>query len=68
VIRLHPRPTPAEQAESRRYADEAVTTLRQCVARGFRNAAQLRTESAFAPLRNRDDFKQLLAELEKPRP
>ena len=45
-----------------------MTTLRQSVARGFRNAAQLRAEGAFAPLRNRDDFKQLLADLEKPRP
>jgi hypothetical protein len=68
VIRLHPNPTPAQSVESRRYADESVKSLRQAMSHGFRNAGLLRSEGAFAPLRERDDFKQLLAEMEKPRP
>ena len=38
------------------------------VANGYRNANELRIESALDPLRNRPDFKKLMAELEKTAP
>ncbi len=41
--------------------------LRKAVGMGYRDAA-FRTESTLDPLRQREDFKELLAELEKPSP
>jgi tetratricopeptide (TPR) repeat protein len=54
---------PARQEEARGLADRAVRTLRKAVAGGFANVATLRTDSDLDPLRERDDFKALLAEL-----
>jgi tetratricopeptide (TPR) repeat protein len=45
-------------------AETAIAVLQQAVARGFRNAAVLKTMPRLAPLRPRDDFKKLVAELE----
>ena len=42
--------------------------LGRAVANGYRNTNQLRIESALDPLRNRADFKKLMAELEKNAP
>jgi hypothetical protein len=42
--------------------------LGRAVANGFRDTNQIRIESAFDPLRTRDDFKKLMAELEKNTP
>jgi serine/threonine-protein kinase len=47
-----------------RYAARAVALLREAVARGFRNAAHLRLDSDLTPLRKRDDFRKVLAELD----
>src|SRR5262249_2154170 len=47
------------------YGDRAMETLRQAVAKGYKDAANLKKEKALDPLRSRDDFKKLLAELEK---
>ena len=38
--------------------------LNHAVASGYRNTNQLRIESALDPLRDRADFKELVAELE----
>jgi tetratricopeptide (TPR) repeat protein len=45
------------------YAGRAVETLRQAVARGFKNVLAIETETDFVPLRKRADFKKLLQEL-----
>ena len=42
--------------------------LGRAVANGYRNTNELRIESALDPLRNRPDFKKLMAELEKNSP
>ena len=58
-------------AEGEREAASAMEWLGRAIANGFRNTNQLRIESALDPLRNRADFKKLVAELEKnapPRP
>ncbi len=52
-------------AEGEQEAAKAMEWLRRSVATGFRNANLLRIESALDPLRDRADFKKLMAELEK---
>jgi tetratricopeptide (TPR) repeat protein len=46
------------------YGDEAMTMLRDAVAKGFKNAAHVKQDKDLDPLRGREDFKKLLAELE----
>jgi hypothetical protein len=45
------------------YGDEAVRMIRDAVAKGYRNAGQMDRDTALNPLRQRADFKELLAEL-----
>jgi tetratricopeptide (TPR) repeat protein len=47
------------------YGDRAVDGLRQAVQRGFGDLRHLQQDSAYDALRSRDDFKRLLAELQK---
>jgi tetratricopeptide (TPR) repeat protein len=49
-----------------KYADRALALLRQAVERGFKNADHMKKDSDLQPLRERPEFKKLLAELEKP--
>ena len=49
-------------------ADQAMTDIRKSVAMGYRDAAVLQTDSALDPLRQREDFRKRLEELEKPSP
>jgi eukaryotic-like serine/threonine-protein kinase len=46
------------------YADRAMAFLRQAVARGFKDTAHVKNDAAWEPLRTREDFQKLLAELE----
>jgi hypothetical protein len=46
------------------YGDEAMKLLRHAVAKGYKNAAQMKADRNLAPLREREDFQNLLAELE----
>ncbi len=52
-------------ANGEQEAARAMQYLDRAVADGFQNANELRIESAFDPLRNRPDFKKLVAELER---
>jgi hypothetical protein len=52
-------------AEGDAAAARAMESLRQAIANGFRNTNLLCIESALDSLRDRADFKQLMAELEK---
>jgi serine/threonine protein kinase/tetratricopeptide (TPR) repeat protein len=47
------------------YATRAVARLRQAVANGFRNPAQLRKDSWLDGVRDREDFRKLVAEVEE---
>jgi serine/threonine protein kinase len=46
------------------YAEQAIALLWQAFEKGYRNVADLKSAPAFDPLRSRDPFKKLLAELE----
>ena len=50
------------------YADRAMELLAKAVGAGFKDAAHMKTDTDLDPLRNREDFKKLLAELEKTAP
>ena len=50
------------------YADRAVVALRQAVAQGFNQLEIYRTDPALDPLRPRDDFQKLLADLAAEKP
>jgi hypothetical protein len=47
------------------YADQAMDLLRQAVANGYRDVETLKNAPSLAPLRTRQDFQQLLAEMVK---
>ena len=42
-----------------------MALLKQAVAKGYKDAAHMKKDKDLDPLREREDFKQLLAELEK---
>jgi tetratricopeptide (TPR) repeat protein len=47
------------------YARQAMDLLGEALAQGYDDAAQLRTESNFEPLRSREEFRSLLAKIEE---
>jgi tetratricopeptide (TPR) repeat protein len=47
------------------YADRAVALLAQAVARGYKDAAHMKKDTDLDPLRAREDFKKLLADLDR---
>jgi serine/threonine-protein kinase len=57
-------PSVAEpQREARAYAGRAMEALRTAVRKGFRDARHLEKAETYGPLRDREDFRRLLAEL-----
>src|SRR5262249_32265590 len=55
---------PKRQAEMQFYADQAMTMLQGAVANGYKNAARMKKDNDPDALRQREDFRKLLAELE----
>jgi tetratricopeptide (TPR) repeat protein len=53
------------KSQSKAAADAALRVLRQAVDQGFKDAAFLKRSEDFAPLRERDEFKELLKKIEK---
>jgi serine/threonine protein kinase len=47
------------------YSDRSLARLQEAVARGFKDAARIKQDPAFQPIREREEFKKLLAELEE---
>jgi tetratricopeptide (TPR) repeat protein/tRNA A-37 threonylcarbamoyl transferase component Bud32 len=68
VLRLHPKPTPDQQAASRLYSDEAMKALEQARKKGLKDVNALTREGAFVILRTRPDYQQLLRELGMQKP
>jgi tetratricopeptide (TPR) repeat protein len=48
-----------------RYADRAMESLRQAVAKGFQSAPAMKSDQDLAPLRSREDFQKLVREVEQ---
>jgi tetratricopeptide (TPR) repeat protein len=59
---------PADKLRRRLYAQRAVEVLRQAVDKGFQRIDVLRSDPALDPLRSREDFRKLLADLAAARP
>ena len=55
---------PRRQAEMALYADQAMAMLRDAVAKGYKDADRMQTDKDLDPLRAREDFKTVVAELE----
>jgi serine/threonine protein kinase len=53
------------QTRDEKHAARAVELLRRAVAKGFRDVAHMKKDTDLDSIRERDDFKKLLAELEK---
>jgi eukaryotic-like serine/threonine-protein kinase len=64
VIRANPPAANLAQL-SEEEADKAMAWLRQAVAAGYKDFAHLKKDTDLDPLRDREDFKNLMAELEK---
>ena len=50
--------------KKKEYADRAMELLRKAVKAGFVNAAHMKKDTDLDPLREREDFKKLLEELQ----
>ncbi len=50
------------------YTDRAMALLGKAVKAGYQDAAHMRKDTDLDPLRKREDFKKLIAELEKKTP
>jgi hypothetical protein len=48
------------------YTDRAMALLHKAVQAGYKDAARMKADTDLDALRERDDFKKLLAELAKP--
>jgi tetratricopeptide (TPR) repeat protein len=46
------------------YGDAAMKLLREAVSKGYKDAPNMKRDSGLAPLRQREDFQKLVAELE----
>jgi tetratricopeptide (TPR) repeat protein len=53
---------------ARSYGDRALQTLQLAAAEGYQDAGRLKKDKDLDPLRGREDFKQLLTELQKGKP
>jgi tetratricopeptide (TPR) repeat protein len=52
------------RAEMQFYADQAMAMVRDAVAKGYKNADYMKTDKGLDPIRGREDFKKVVAELE----
>ena len=64
VIRGADGKSPQEEKDAVAEADRAMVWLKQAVAAGYNNAALMKRDPDLNALRDRDDFKKLVAELE----
>jgi serine/threonine protein kinase/tetratricopeptide (TPR) repeat protein len=46
------------------YGDAAIRLLREAVGKGFKDGSRMNKDAAFEPLRQRDDFRKLVAEVD----
>jgi hypothetical protein len=51
--------------KKKEYGDRAIELLKKAVEAGWKDAAHIEQDTDLGPLRDRDDFKNLLAELSR---
>jgi tetratricopeptide (TPR) repeat protein len=65
IVKMFDKSSPEDRAKAIQfYCDQSMRMLRDAIAKGFRDVAQLDSDPDIEPLRDRDDFKMLRAELE----
>jgi tetratricopeptide (TPR) repeat protein/tRNA A-37 threonylcarbamoyl transferase component Bud32 len=65
VVSQHDKLDAGQRKEAARlYGDAAMKLLREAVSKGFKDAMRLRKDPYLAPLRQREDFRKLVAEVE----
>jgi hypothetical protein len=65
VVAQHARLDGKQRKEAARfYGDAAMKLLRDAVGKGYKDVAEMKKHPALAPLRQREDFQNLVAELE----
>lgn len=65
AVAKHPKLDDKQRKEAARfYGDAAMKQLRDAVSKGYKDVALLKRDPDLDPLRGRDDFKQLIAEVE----
>jgi hypothetical protein len=52
------------QAAAQLYGDAAMKLLREAVSKGYKDVPHMKKDTDLDPLRQREDFQKLLAELE----
>jgi serine/threonine protein kinase/tetratricopeptide (TPR) repeat protein len=57
-----------EKDKQTEYADRAIELLRKAIRAGYKDVAHMKVDTDLEPLRDREDFKQLIADLEKKYP
>ena len=68
VHALASKPTktnPIAPEQQAKYAERAVALLRQAVAKGYSDVNGMKNDDDLKPLRLRDDFQELLREMQK---
>jgi hypothetical protein len=66
IVAQHDRLDATQREEAARfYGDAAMKMLRDAVSMGYKNVAHLKKDTDLDPLRQRDDFRPLVAELER---
>jgi serine/threonine protein kinase len=68
VYALSSRIAEAEGMLAESYASQAVLLLRKAVRKGFKNLPHLKMDADLNPLRKREDFQNLIRELERGQP
>jgi tetratricopeptide (TPR) repeat protein len=68
IVATHEKLDEKQRKESAHfYTDAALKLLREAVGRGFKDAARLKSDPAFAALRENAEFREVLAELSAPK-
>ena len=62
--KAQPEPNEDEKAAQAQHVAAALATLRQSIAAGYSDFKHMATDPDLAPLRDREDFQKLVADLE----
>jgi serine/threonine protein kinase/tetratricopeptide (TPR) repeat protein len=66
IVAKHAKPDDKQRKEAAQfYGDAAIKLLREAVNKGYKDVAHMKKDADLAPLRQRQDFQRLVAELER---